>query len=109
MATTDNTEYRESIVEIVGRYIEQVNKIIKVKNAYIYGSYVNGNYTEDSDIDIAVIADDFSGDYVEDTLMLMKIRRKVDTRIEPHPFPSKDFNDTNPYAMHIKQTGLKII
>lgn len=104
-----NTDKRESIVEIVGKYSEEVSKIIKVDNVYVFGSYVKGNYTEDSDIDIAVVADSFSDDFLEDILMLMKIRRKVDTRIEPHPFASKNFNDTNPYAKHIKETGLKIV
>jgi hypothetical protein len=52
----------------------------------VYGSYVRGPFTDDSDIDIAVVVDGFSGDLVEDTIKLMKIRRNVDNRIEPHPF-----------------------
>ena len=39
------------------------------------------------------MADGFSGDLVEDTFKLMKIRRNVDKRIEPHPFCVEDFND----------------
>lgn len=31
-----------------------------VKHIYLYGSYAKGNYSSDSDIDIAVVGDDFS-------------------------------------------------
>ena len=65
----------------------------------IYGSYVKGTYTSDSDIDIAVVGDDFTGDLIEDTLMLMRIRRKIDNRIEPRPFKTCDFNLSNPFAI----------
>jgi uncharacterized protein len=39
----------------------------------------------------------------------MKLRRQIDNRIEPHPFPLKDFNKTNPMAKEIIETGIKIV
>ena len=32
---------------------------------------------------------------------LMRLRRKIDSRIEPHPFREKDFNITNPVVNEI--------
>lgn len=69
---------------------------------YLYGSYTSGNYTADSDIDIAVVADDFSGDIIEDTFKLMKIRRSVDNRIEPHSFSIEEFNENDPNAKVVR-------
>lgn len=63
----------------------------------------------DSDIDIAVVADGFSGDLVEDTFKLMKIRRSVDKRIEPHPFLTEEFNENDPMAKEVMDTGIRII
>lgn len=97
------------VEDIVKTYAELVMKEIKVSSIYLYGSYAKGTYSEDSDIDIAVIGDDFIGDPIEDTLQLMRIRRKVDNRIEPHPFKSSDFDLTNPYVQEILRTGIKIM
>ena len=40
---------------------------------------------------------------------LMKLRRKFDTRIEPHPFNEKDFDISNPLVNEILNTGIKIL
>ena len=94
---------REEITSIAEKYADLVKEEMNVESVYLFGSFVNGNHDRDSDIDIAVITDDFSGDIVEDTLKLMKIRRKVDTRIEPHPL-RKD----NPFVREVIATGRRI-
>jgi hypothetical protein len=38
----------------------------------------------------------------------MKLRRKFDNRIEPHPFSESDFNTSNPLAKEILKNGLEI-
>jgi predicted nucleotidyltransferase len=91
------------ITDIARKYANLVKEEMNVESVYLFGSFVNGRYDSDSDIDIAVIADDFSGDIVEDTLKLMRIRRKIDTRIEPHPM-RKD----NPFVQQVMTTGLRI-
>jgi predicted nucleotidyltransferase len=100
---------KEKIDEIVIKYSRLVQKEIDVKHVYLYGSYARGNYSSDSDIDIAIIGDDFSGDPIEDTLRLMRIRRKIDNRIEPRPFKTSDFNRSNPLAREIMNTGIKVM
>ncbi|MCX7884916.1 MAG: nucleotidyltransferase domain-containing protein [Caloramator sp.] len=106
MASFDD---RNRIEEIVKKYAELLKCEMNIRDVYLYGSYVKGNYTEDSDIDIAVVGDDFSDDIIENTLKLMKLRRKIDNRIEPHPFNSKDFNISNPFVKDIIETGIKIM
>jgi len=86
-----------------------VQKEFDVKNIYLYGSYAKGTNSEDSDIDIAVIGDDFSGDLIDDTFKLMRIRRKIDNRIEPRPFRTCDFNTSNPFSNEIMKTGIMIM
>lgn len=77
---------RDQIIDIAGKYAEVLKKEFIIHGLYLYDSYVKGTFTSDSDIDIAVIAENLSGDLFEDTLKLMKYRRIVDYRIEPHPF-----------------------
>ena len=66
----------------------------------MFGSYVRGTFNEDSDIDIAVVLDDYD-DSQDMLLELMKLRRKVDSRIEPHPFRVTDFKSNNPIVYEI--------
>ena len=95
---------------IVRRYVRslQAHRICLI-NVYLFGSYVRGKPTEDSDIDVAVVSDDLSGDVIEDGLRLMRCRRDVDVRIEPHPFRPEDFTPDNPWAAEIMEMGIKIV
>ena len=57
--------------------------------------------------DIAVILDS-SDDIIDTQIEMMKLRRNVDLRIEPHPFRRQDFNDSNPVANEIMKYGIEI-
>jgi len=80
-----------------------------LRQMFLFGSTAAGLAGEDSDIDIAVIADDFSGDTIEDTFRLMKSRRRIDLRIEPHAFLTSEFHNGNPFAVEIMKTGIRIM
>lgn len=47
----------------------------------LLGSYAKGNYNDD----IAVVFKDYSN-IIDMQLELMRLRRKIDSRIEPHSF-----------------------
>jgi predicted nucleotidyltransferase len=80
-----------------------------VKSLILFGSHARGSGREDSDIDVAVISEDLSGNLLEDDLLVMRARRNVDLRIEPHPFRPEDFRDENPLVWEIKRRGVVII
>jgi hypothetical protein len=42
-------------------------------------------------------------------MLLMRLRRKIDLRIKPHPIGEKDFNAMNPFACEIEKNGIEII
>jgi len=79
-----------------------------IKKIFLFGSYATGNFNEDSDIDLAIIFEKLS-DSFDMQVELMKMRRKFDTRIEPHPFSESDFNTSNPLAKEILENGLEIV
>ena len=78
-----------------------------VKKVFLFGSYAKGTPHKDSDIDLAIIFESLS-DSFDMQLELMKMRRKFDIRIEPHPFSESDFNESNPIANEILKNGLEI-
>jgi hypothetical protein len=48
-------------------------------------------------------------DFFEMQMELFRRRRKIDLRIEPHPFDSDDFSENNPVAAEIMNTGIEIL
>lgn len=92
------------VAQIYASAIKENYHYIKV---ILFGSYAKGNYTEDSDIDIAVVFNDYNN-LLDIQLDLMRLRRKIDSRIEPHPFRVKDFNLSNPLVNEILKYGQEI-
>lgn len=84
---------------------------VKINYNYIkmilFGSYAKGNFNDDSDIDIAVIFKDYSNS-IDMQLELMRLRRKIDSRIEPHPFRESEFKSSNPLVSEIIKYGQEI-
>lgn len=97
------------IWDIAHRYASTLMQVIKLDGMYVYGSHSKGIADCDSDVDIAVIPNDFTGNVVDDRLLLMRLRRKVDIRIEPHPFRPVDFVGANPLANEIMASGIPIV
>lgn len=96
---------KKQAIAIAQKYKELVAEKLPVKAIYLYGSYSKSNYREDSDIDIAVVVDQLSDNYFDDTPLLWKLRRKLSTLIEPILLV-EDMN--NPLYRDITQTGILI-
>ncbi len=105
-----NRDDKKIVYQKIREYIELLEKNqIKVWRLYLYGSYAKDIYHEQSDIDLAVFLEKEDLDGFEEDAQLMKLRRKVDLRIEPHSFSRSDFDETNPYIKEIIETGERII
>jgi len=98
---------KTNVIAIVRQYADLVSSTFAPTKIYLFGSYAKGNYTENSDIDIAVVLTDFEN-VIDMQFELMKLRRKIDSRIEPHPFREQDFEQSNPLASEILKYGQEI-
>jgi predicted nucleotidyltransferase len=94
---------KETVVNTVERYAEAVIKEFAPSAIVLFGSYVNGNPHEDSDIDVGVIFDGFTGDWRQTVSRLWRLRRGVSFHIEPHLLDSA--NDKSGFVQHIYMTG----
>lgn len=90
-------------------FIQLASKRIKIDQVYVFGSSARGKRHEWSDIDVAIVSPDFSGDSFEDSKLLFDFILQVDRSIEVHPFHPDDFNAANPFAKEIMESGVKII
>lgn len=99
---------KSQAIKIVNRYAKKLDEYeFPVAFIYLFGSWAKGTAGKNSDIDVAVIS---KGPVkIEDSFILRRIRRMVDTRIEPHSLSLKDFvEDANPIVAEIKNTGTKL-
>jgi len=94
-------------INIAEKYANAISLKYELIKVILFGSYARGNYHKDSDIDIAVVLKDFKN-IIETQRELMRIRRSIDSRIEPHPFRERDFETTNPLVSEIIQYGQDI-
>lgn len=97
----------EEIKDIVREYCRAlVAAGILLDKAILFGSDANSKQREYSDIDVALFLNKYKNDRFETRLELMKLTRKFDIILEPHPFLSSDFEGTDPFIDEIKRTGI---
>ena len=73
----------QKVIKIAKRFADKVRKKYPVKMVVLYGSHVGGTVRESSDIDIAVIVDKITGDYLKISADLFDMVRDINKRIEP--------------------------
>jgi len=94
--------------DIIQDYLAVLRKNnFPVVKAFIFGSHAKGTQNADSDIDLAVTLETVA-DRFEVGAQLAKLTRKVDIRIEPHPFHVNEFNMSHPFAREILRHGIEV-
>lgn len=94
---------KREVTEIAEKYAEKVKKIINPTAIIIFGSYINGNPHEDSDIDIAIIVKDFKGNWLATASELCSLSWEISFDIEPHLLDEN--HDRSGFVEYIKKTG----
>lgn len=93
----------EEVIDKTKKYSDRVVDFMHPKMVVLYGSYAKGTAHEDSDIDIAVICDFIGDDFLEKSYQLFKLRRDIDSRIEPVLLEQE--NDISGFCEEILKTG----
>ncbi len=98
---------KNKVLNMTREFAAAIQAKYDCKQVFLFGSYAKGTNQEESDIDVAVILSDFENRF-DTRVELMRLSRKIDSRIEPHPFREKDFNMDNPLAYEIIKYGQRI-
>lgn len=96
---------KKQAIEVAKEYKAKIAEHLPLKALYLFGSYSKGDYTDESDIDIAVVLTKTSDNYFEDTPILWKVGRKVNYLIEPVLLTE---DDANPLYHDVLKTGIRI-
>ena len=94
---------KATVRELAFRYAEEVKKVLSPDAIILFGSYVNGVPHEWSDIDIAVVFNDFKGNWLETASMLCGLSWEVSLDIEPHLLD--EACDRSGFVEHVIKTG----
>ena len=87
----------------VKRFAEVVRQHLPVCDVLLYGSYAKGRPRRYSDIDVAIVVDEYSGDLLDMKARLFRLRRQIDVRIEPLLLERK--HDPARFLDEIARTG----
>ncbi len=96
---------REALLKLT-EYKRLLSKHLAFEQMVLFGSYAHDSQREDSEVDVAIIVDEISGDYFSTRPLLWRIRREVDDRIEPILFERK--HDNSGLLKEILKTGILI-
>lgn len=102
---------KKEIRDIVGKFHTAVaDRGVRIDKIILYGSVAEGRQTDDSDLDLAVISEDFGHDRFGEGKMLMQVAWRVDVRIHPVPVSAASYtNDTwIPLINEIREHGIEI-
>lgn len=102
---------KEEVIDKLKKYLSILeDNGVQISKAFLFGSYLHNEATEDSDIDVMVVSPQF--DVRNDQLIGMSwsLTRKIDSRIEPYLVGLNRFltDDVSPILEVVKQEGLEI-
>jgi len=98
----------EDVLNSINEFIKEIKKHYSITAIILFGSYAKGIENEESDIDIAIVSEDFE-DIYESMANLMGMTWDIDARIEPHPIKKKDFDEVSDYFIkEVIDTGIKV-
>ena len=92
-----------TVVSTVKQYAERVASECRPSAVVLYGSYAKGNARDDSDIDVAVVFDGFTGDWLKTSARLWRLTEEISYDIEPVLLDST--KDASGFVEDIFKTG----
>lgn len=97
---------KKQTIDIVKIFAKKIKEYLPVREIILYGSWAKDTATEDSDIDVAVVLNSNTLDYLDVGKQLYRHRRTVDLRIEPVLLPNGD--DYSGFSDMVHRTGIQV-
>ena len=97
------------VKETIAKYIlALMENNIFVEQAVLFGSYARGNYSEWSDIDLAIVSKAFEGSWIKDRKKIRRITLSISSDIQVLPYRPEDFIPDDPFVREIIETGVRL-
>lgn len=98
----------------VQRIISQYLALLKehgfdIQDAILFGSYARGSAGQESDIDLALVSNEFEGIRFTDKNKIRQLTISTSLDLEVLPFNPRDFTPSDPLVREILDTGIRVI
>jgi len=102
---------QNTVIELVRNYAHDIELHgVNLRTVILYGSFAKGTQHEWSDIDVALVADEFTGFTFNDKKLFPYVGiKKPYIRIEAKTYPTDYFQEGDPFIEEIVKTGIKIV
>ena len=80
---------RRRVEHALARYVKRIRSRVGLQQAILFGSYVRDNYSHDSDVDVAIIADRLPEDHGERYALLKETVLGLD--LQPFAYTVKEW------------------
>ena len=96
----------DDIIEKLKLLKLEASKYLAFEKLVLYGSYADGTFNKDSDIDVAFLTNEITDDFWQISAKLFELVDKIDNRIEPLILNLN--NDKSGFAHKIQNSGIVI-
>ena len=106
---------KKTLNELIIRLAQIVSKEITINALYLFGSYAGGKPKVESDVDIAIVSDDFQGVRFYDRQRIITLLVNATypqyqfADVEIHPFKTEHFTSSDPFVAEIIHKGERIV
>ena len=97
------------VIESIKKFKERISSDLKITKVILFGSYSKGTFSEDSDIDLCIIAENVDNPFLS-TLRIAPKVIGIDLRIEPLVFSLKDYEENSNFGIlkEVKEKGIEV-
>lgn len=98
------------IINLVKNFAKDVmSEGVHLRKVILFGSYAKGKQQKFSDVDVALVADEFQGFVFNDMDLFINAKiKKLYSKIQVQTFPTSYFKKGDPFIDEIKRTGIEI-
>lgn len=102
-------EISSELKDSIDKYIRLLNKEIRIEKVILFGSHAKGSNSIYSDIDIAIVSDDFVGkSFIEVMAKLLEKACELKIDIQAQPFTLDEYNKAEGLMEEIRRTGIEL-
>jgi predicted nucleotidyltransferase len=92
---------------IIKKAVTYLNETFDSPEIFVFGSAVSGNFTDESDIDIALYLNGYENYSLKDFVkILFYVQNQISSRLELHFFPAE--SEPLTFSEHVRNIGQKV-
>jgi uncharacterized protein len=99
-----------SVIKLVTKFANDIaSEGVHLRKVILFGSYAHNTQGRYSDVDVALVADEFQGFVFNDLDLFIRTKiKKPYAKIQVQTFPTSYFKKGDAFIDEIKRTGIEI-